>query len=111
MECMMKTKQDNELTDHTGMVYDKNYIELLGPIESVTIYDKKQTGQWCDQSYKCGICQKGNLTVVTDQTGCSLWWKLDKTMMWPIVQEWSTLKMKLNYQDQSERVSTMTKSN
>ena len=45
MECMMKTKQDNELTDHTGMVYDKNYIELLGPIESVTIYDKKQTGQ------------------------------------------------------------------
>ena len=54
----MKTKQDNDLIDHTGMIYAKNYIELLGPIWSGAICDKKKIGQQCDLFYKYGLCKK-----------------------------------------------------
>ena len=36
------------------------------------------------------------------KTGCSLWWKPDKTMVWLIIQVRSTLKMKLSYHDRSD---------
>ena len=29
---MLKTRQDNNLTNYTGVVFAKNYIELLEPI-------------------------------------------------------------------------------
>lgn len=37
---MMKTTQDNNVTNHTGVVYTENYIELLGPIRSSVFYTK-----------------------------------------------------------------------
>ena len=36
----MKTKQDNELIDHTGVVYTKNKIELSLPIDPGVVYDQ-----------------------------------------------------------------------
>lgn len=42
---MIKTKQNNEVTDHISLVYAEIDIELLGPIWSGTIYDKNWTGQ------------------------------------------------------------------
>lgn len=41
----MKTRQDNEMTDYTILVYTKNKIELSWQIEMGTFYDKNQTGQ------------------------------------------------------------------
>ena len=39
---MMKTRQDNDVTDHTGAIYVENNIELSWPIESGVVYDKNQ---------------------------------------------------------------------
>ena len=40
-----KTKQDNNVTDHIGLVYTKNNTELLGPIGPGTVYDENNTRQ------------------------------------------------------------------
>ena len=42
---MTKTKQDNNVTDHIGLVYTKNNTELLGPIGPGTVYDENNTRQ------------------------------------------------------------------
>ena len=36
----MKTKQDNRLIDHTGVVYTENEIELSWSIEAGALYDE-----------------------------------------------------------------------
>ena len=36
----MKTRQDNDLTDHKGAIYAEYYIELSGPIRSSVVYMK-----------------------------------------------------------------------
>lgn len=46
---------------------------------------------------------------MTDRIGFHLWWKQDMTTTWPIVMVQSTLKMILNFRDQSDQVPTMTK--
>lgn len=53
---VMKTKQDNNVTDQTGALYVENDIELSWPIGPGAVYDEFQRGQRCDQSYKCGLC-------------------------------------------------------
>ena len=35
-----KTKHDNDMTDHIGLVYVENDIELLGPIGPGVVYDE-----------------------------------------------------------------------
>ena len=41
---MMKTRQDNDVTEQTSVVYVENDIELLWPIESRVFCDKNQIG-------------------------------------------------------------------
>ena len=56
MQYVMKTKKNNDVINRIGAFYVKNDIELLWPIGSGTTYDKNQTGQRCDRSYRCGLC-------------------------------------------------------
>ena len=41
-----KTRQDNDMTNHVGLLYTKIKIELLGPIWSGVVYDENHKGQW-----------------------------------------------------------------
>ena len=43
----MKTKQDNEETNHIDLVYIKIETKLLGPIWLGALCDENQTGQRC----------------------------------------------------------------
>ena len=47
---MAKTKEDNDVIDHIGVVYIKNDIELSWPIGLSVICDENYTGQRCDES-------------------------------------------------------------
>ena len=40
----MKTKEDNNVIDHIGLVYIGNDTELSGPIKPSAICDKNNTG-------------------------------------------------------------------
>ena len=42
---MTKTKQDNDMTNHIGLVHTKIKMELSGPIQQDTICDENQTRQ------------------------------------------------------------------
>lgn len=85
MQSLMKTRADNDATDHTGAVYIKNGTKLLWLIRSsINSYEKK-TIQLRDWGYKYNLSQKWNWAVMTDQTRYSLWRKPDRTMTWPIV--------------------------
>lgn len=55
---MLKTRQDNNVTDHISLVYTETKIELSGPIWSSSVYDENQIGQWYDRSYRCDLRQK-----------------------------------------------------
>ena len=56
----MKTKKDNDVTDHTNVVYAKNETKLPWQNISGIDYDENQTGQLCDWLYRCGLCKKQN---------------------------------------------------
>ena len=45
---MMKTRHDNDLTDHTGAVYIENNTKLSWSIESSVVCDENQIGQLRD---------------------------------------------------------------
>ena len=62
----MKTRHDNDMTDHTGFVYSKTEKELLGPIWLSAVYDENQIGQQPNRSYKYDLCWKRNWVIVTD---------------------------------------------
>ena len=123
---MMKTKQNNDVTDCTSVVYAKSDIELLWeiepnadndmtnctdvvyiehktnlswPIDLSAICNKNKIRQWCDRSYKSGLHRKWYWTIKTYRIKCGLWWKLDKIMMWLTFRMWSTPKMKLSCHD------------
>ena len=55
------------------------------------------------------LLQKRYWIVITDQTGCCLWWKLDRTMTWLIIEVCSIMKRILNFRDQSNWVYSMIK--
>ena len=40
MQSMTKTRQDNNMSHHIGVVYAKNNTELLGPIGRGVVCDK-----------------------------------------------------------------------
>lgn len=42
---MIKSKQDNDLTDRIGMVYTENETEMSLSIELGAVGDENQTGQ------------------------------------------------------------------
>ena len=68
MWSMVKTRQDNDMSDSRGSIDAENDNELLWLIVSGVVCDKNQTEQWCDWPYKHGICQKRNWTFMTDRT-------------------------------------------
>ena len=41
----MKTRQDNDVTDHIGLLYAKIESELSGPISPGVVYDENQKEQ------------------------------------------------------------------
>ena len=47
----MKTRQDNDVIDYTGLVYTKKETELLWPIGLGAICDENQIRQRRDWSY------------------------------------------------------------
>ena len=62
---MTKMKQDNNVIDHTSLLYTENETELSCPIGQGTVYDQNQMGQRRDCSYRYDLrCQ--NWTVMTD---------------------------------------------
>ena len=46
----MKTKQDNDVTNGTDVIYDENETQLSWLIRSGIVYDKNQTWQRWNQS-------------------------------------------------------------
>ena len=56
----MKTRQDNNLTDHIGTVYVENETDLQWSIGSGAICDKNQIRQLRDRSYKSNLYEKQN---------------------------------------------------
>ena len=59
--------------------------------------------------YRSGLCWNRNWTFGTYLIECALWWKLDRTTIWLIVQVRSTPKTTLNCCDPSDWVSSMIK--
>ena len=47
----MKTKQDNDMTNHTGVISTKYVTELSRLIKQCVFYDKDKKRQRHDQSY------------------------------------------------------------
>lgn len=48
----MKAKQDNDMTNRTGMIFVGYNTKLLRPIGKCAVNDEDENGQRCDQSYK-----------------------------------------------------------
>ena len=45
---MMKTRQENEITDCTGAVYAENKTKLSSPIRHGAVCDENKIGERCD---------------------------------------------------------------
>ena len=81
---MIKIKQDNDVIDCIGVVYDETETELLNLSNKVRYVAK--TRQDNDMiNHTSAVYTKQNSIVVTSQTGCNLWQKPDRTTTWPIV--------------------------
>ena len=85
IRSIMKTKQDNDLINHTCIIYDENYIKLLGPIGSSAVCDENQIRQWPDWSYRSCLCWNQNWTILINQKGCQQWWNPVRSMTWIII--------------------------
>ena len=48
------------MTNHIGVVYTENKIELLRSIGPSVTCDQNQIGQQCDRSHKSGLLQSRN---------------------------------------------------
>lgn len=48
---MSKTKQENDMADHIGLVYVEIETQLSIPMWLGAIYDENQTGKRLDRSY------------------------------------------------------------
>ena len=85
MLSVTKTRQDNDMTDCISVVYMETKTKLSRFIELGVICYQNQTGQH-NGPYRCGLYQKQNSIVVIDRIGCPLWQKLNRAMMWPLIQ-------------------------
>ena len=56
---MMKTRQDNDVIDHTGVVYAKNDIELLWAINQVQSVAKTIQDDSCPIGVSADSCLAG----------------------------------------------------
>lgn len=55
VQYIMKTKQNNDITDRTGTIYAKNDTELSWLIEPGVVYDENQIGQQHDWLNRYGL--------------------------------------------------------
>ena len=76
-----------------------------------TIFDVNEIGQQRDLLYRPDLRSNQNWVVGNYLTGCGHWGNQDSTMMWLIVQVWSTTKMKLSYCDLPTGYNTWQKPN
>ena len=68
MRPVIKTKQDNAMTNSIGAIYAKNETELLWPTDQLSVTrDKNQIGQWRDWMNMCGLRQKLNCHYQSNQ--------------------------------------------
>ena len=73
VQSMMKTREDNDMTDHTSAIYVENEIELLWPIKLGMACDENQIGQWLDPFYRSSLHWKWYWIVETYRNECGLW--------------------------------------
>ena len=45
VQSMAKTRHDNDMTDHLGLLYTKNETELSWPIQQGKVYDEDRIGE------------------------------------------------------------------
>ena len=74
------------MIDHIGLVYVENNIELSGPIKLYAICDRNRQDNDVINLPHVAYIEKLNFIVVTDQTGCDLWWKPDMITTWSTIQ-------------------------
>lgn len=79
------------------------------PIRPDAIYNENKIRQRRAQMYKCDLPWKWYWIVVTDQIGCWLWWKPNRTTMWLIIEMWSMLKTKLICHNRLDRYNLWQK--
>ena len=72
----MKTRQDNNVTGHRGVIFVEYDIGLLSLIRQCVVYDEDETWKRHDRSYRS-----------------TLRWK-EIELSWPISQAWSMMKSK-----------------
>lgn len=96
MRSILKSRQDNDVTDRIGITFVKCIIELSRPIRQDTVHLEKKTRQWCDRLYRCALRRMRYSTVKIDWIVYGLWWRWDKPTILAIIQVHSMLKMKLN---------------
>ena len=86
VQFIMKTTQDNDVSDHTGVISIEYDIELSRPITLSVVYDEDEIRQQRDQLYMFALCRIWNWTVMTDLIGYSVWRRPDRTTMWLIIK-------------------------
>ena len=79
---MMKTSEDNDMTDCIGIVYVENDTKILWLIGLGADCYENKIGQWRDRWYICGLRRKRKWVVLIVQTEYNLWRKLDWKTMW-----------------------------
>ena len=50
MQSIMKSREDNNVTNCIGVIFIEYNIELSRPIWLCEVYDEDETRQWCDRS-------------------------------------------------------------
>ena len=103
----MKTRQDNDVIDHIGLVYIKIETELSRPIELGAVCD--ETRQDSDVTDLIGTVYAENNTGLSWPIEPCLVFDENRTMTWLIVHVQFTLKMILSYRDCSNQVQFVTK--
>ena len=64
VRSMTKSWQDNDVTDHIGLLYVETKTQLSWPIWLSVVCDVNQTGHRCDQLYKCDLHKKQNFVMM-----------------------------------------------
>ena len=109
VQSMLKNRHDNDVTNSKGVISIEYDTQVSWPIRQCAVYDDDQIWNRRDWSYNSALLRKQNWTIMIDLLGCGLWWRLDRTTMWQIVQVWSMSKSELNSHDRSSRILSITK--
>ena len=56
MRSIKKTRQDNDVTNRTGVIFVEYDIELSRLMGHYAVYNKDETEQQCDRLYRSALC-------------------------------------------------------